>query len=423
MSDPASASVNASVSASVNASVNAAITDLKLGDFQSRWDTAKLISGFGEAAIAPLLQLLKLQHEDSEDWELTWFIARILGTLEHPSAIEALVNLIRDGAHEEVANMAATALSSLGVKAIAPLQTLLNDESTYPLAIQSLVQIRDPDTVPSLLQAVNHASPSLRVVAIEALKDFQHPDISAALLDALQDPESQVRQAAVVALGRPVTLQDRQDLAERLTPLLWDLNLEVCRQTAIALGRIGTNTAVQGLSRILQSPHTPMRLQVETIRALAWIGTSEALNCLSLFLERCQTEYSTPSMTPHPPDHLLTDREILTVLGRVDSAEAKAQAALILIEILQSKHPIARTIPGKQAIALSLGHLGQLPALNTLIQLLGDPHASVRFHAIAALKQLEPQAAYEKLQMLAAQDNLERSLKQGVAIALQEWSN
>jgi HEAT repeat protein len=80
-------------------------------------------------------------------------------------------------------------------------------------------------------------------------------------------------------------------------------------------------------------------------------------------------------------------------------------------------------VPGKQAIALSLGQLGQPQALERVIQLLVDPTASVRFHAIAALKQLEPLAAYERLQALAAQENIEDQLKQGVAIALQEWGS
>ncbi|HEY9640813.1 MAG TPA: HEAT repeat domain-containing protein [Coleofasciculaceae cyanobacterium] len=410
------------------ADLSSALITLKLGDFQSRWDTAKSIAGFGEAAIAPLVQLL--QDEAAEDWELTWFIARILGNLGHPGAIEALVNLIKSTDHEEVAGMAATALSSLGVQAIAPLQTLLDQESTYRLALQALAQIRHPDIVPSLLEAVHHASPTLRVAAIEALKNFQQPEIAAVLLQALQDLDAQVRQAAVTALGLQAAT-NAQDLAERLTPLLWDFHPEVCRQTAIALGRIGTPTAVVGLFKVLQSPHTPVDLQAAAIRALAWVGSVEALDCLHLCLERSPTANS---RQPGPqaagsqaaadsPDFLFICQEIITVLGRVESAEAKTQATQMLMQLLQSAHPIGQTVPGKQAIAHSLGQLGQLSALEPLIQLLADPTASVRFHVIAALKRLEPLTAHERLQALAAQNNLEDRLKQGVAIALQEWEN
>lgn len=74
----------------------------------------------------------------------------------------------------------------------------------------------------------------------------------------------------------------------------------------------------------------------------------------------------------------------------------------------------------KSAIALSLGQLGEIQALHPLIQLLASD-TGVRLHAIAALKNLAPDAAYEQLQQLASND-LAPELKQGIAIALAEWA-
>jgi len=48
----------------------------------------------------------------------------------------------------------------------------------------------------------------------------------------------------------------------------------------------------------------------------------------------------------------------------------------------------------KQAIALSLGQLGDMQAIDPLIQLLADADAGVKLHVITALKQLAPQAAH-----------------------------
>lgn len=383
-----------------------ALAELQWGDFQSRWDTAKVIVSFGEAAIAPLLSLLQEDPDDeSDDWELMWFIARILGNLEHPAALNALVNLIQSTDHEDVAGMAATALAGRGAPAIAPLCTLLQQESTYSIALQALTQIRHPDIVPPLLAAVGQASPRLRAAALNALSDFQHPDIAAALLNALSDPVAQVRHAAVIALGLQANLHSEPALVQQLRPLLWDLNLEVCQQTAIALGRIGTPAAVALLLEVLQSPHTPAALQTEAIRSLAWVGTPAALEGLADLLF-----FNPPAAYP----------EALSALGRVEFA--KPQAATILLQLLQTNLPIAQSPQSKQAIALSLGQLGQGEAIDPLIQLLADENASVRFHAIAALKQLEPQIAYEKLRALAATDQENSELKRGVAIALQEWN-
>ncbi|HEY9630792.1 MAG TPA: HEAT repeat domain-containing protein [Coleofasciculaceae cyanobacterium] len=408
-----------------SAALSTALAHLKLGDFQRRWDMAKTIPDFGEAAIAPLVSLL--QAEAEEDWELTWFIARILGSLKHPEAMTALVDLIRTTASEDVAAMATAALTQMGTEAIAPLQTLLSQPSTYGLGVQALAQIRHSDVVPSLLEAMQHESVALRVAAIDALSHFQHPQISAALLKALHDPAAKVRQSAVTTLGLQAALYEHpEELTDRLKPLLWDLNLEVCQQSAIALGRIG-QPAVAALFEVLRSPHA-LPLQIEAVRALGRIGTPDALDRLQEFLNLQRD--------------LLICQESLTVLGRVESAEAKRQATQILLDLLQSDHAIAQTDRGKQAIALSLGQLKQPQALEALIQLLADPSASVRLHAIAALKQLdtlgvlhlnhqifrsvkqlEPQTTQEILRTIAAQNNLDADLQKGVAIALQEWGS
>jgi HEAT repeat protein len=386
-----------------DAALTSALVELRSGDFQSRWDAAKRIASFGEGAIAPLLDLLQ-ESDPDDDWELPWFIARILGELDHPAALHALVELVRTTDNPEVAGMAATALGGMGVKAIAPLCTLLDQDSTSALAIQALTQIRHPDIIPPLLATVRNAPPALQASTITTLSNFHHPDISELLLNACHSPIASVRQAAVIALGLQADQHNKAELVQHLRPLLWDLNLEVCQQTTIALGRIKTPEAVTTLLEVLRSPHTPMALQVESIRSLIWSGSPIALNGLADFLDA----------DPDP----IAYSEALAVLGRVESA-AKAQSAAILIRLLD--RPIAQSPRDKQTIALSLGQLEQTQAIDPLIQLLADENASVRFHAIAALKQLAPQVAYERLQVLAVSDQENEALKRGVAIALQEW--
>ncbi len=86
-----------------------------------------------------------------------------------------------------------------------------------------------------------------------------------------------------------------------------------------------------------------------------------------------------------------------------------------------TQHPATEIANIKSAIALSLGQLGEMQAIEPLILLLADSNASVRLHAIAALKNLDEEATYQQLQELANNATLTADLQQGIAIALAEW--
>ena len=75
----------------------------------------------------------------------------------------------------------------------------------------------------------------------------------------------------------------------------------------------------------------------------------------------------------------------------------------------------------RSAIALSLGQLGNIDAIEPLILLLSDADQQVKLHALAALKQLAPEVALQQLQQLANNPTITPELQQGVAIALAEW--
>lgn len=388
-----------------------ALDRLKLGDFQTRWEVAKTIPNFGEAAIEPLLSILE---DEEADWELLWFVARILGNLSHPAVVSALVNLLKTTENTEVASMTASALTHYGVAAIADLSELMQDESTRLMAVQALVQIRHVDVIPPLLSAIDDPSPAIRATAIEALSHFYDPAISIALLTGLDDLNPSVRRAAVVGLGIQADQGKQPELTEPLKQRLWDFNLDVCHQAAIALGRIGTNDAAAALVEVLRSAHTPLPLKIEAVRALAWMDTGYALNCLQELLHLL---HQNPSSALLP-----LMQEVFMVLGRVESAEAKIKASAILLNLLYSDSVLVQDPKQKQTIALSLGQLGQLQALDALIALLADTDTRVRFHAIAALKQLDAVRACQRLQELATTEEIQSELRSGVILALQEWN-
>jgi HEAT repeat protein len=377
----------------LNSDLDVALDMLKQADFHARWDAVKVISDLGEGAISPLLSLL----QSESDWEVQWFIIRILGNLQQPDTIPALVDCLVTTDHADVAAMAAVSLSSFGQTAIAPLVSVLYHIPTRLLTVQALTQIRHPQALSPLLQVAEDSNPEVRAVAMEALGHFHDaPEVLPVLLAALQDPAAPVRRAAVMGLGFQA---EGWQQVSRLQPLLDDLNLEVAQQTAIALGRMGTPEAVAMLNQALLN--SPEVLQIEMIRAIARVGTDLALDGLQVFGQTAEN---------------VVKQEMVTVLGRLENPQMKGRATEILLQFLAAGGAGAR---GKQAIALSLGQLGQVDALDALIQLLADADAGVRFHAIAALKQFE--MARQRLEQLATSEGLSRALRDGVALALREW--
>ena len=381
--------------------LNLALDVLEAGDFQERWDVAKLFPKLGVIAIAPLIEILQ---DDEAELELRWFAGRILGEFNHPTVITTLVDLLKTAEDEELSTMAAAALASLGDSAVEALTGLLADPESRLLATTSLSQIRRSEIIAPLLSVVNDPQVSVRSTAIEALSSFHDPRVPPVLLNALDDPAATVRKEAVIGLSLRSDLGEELDLLNRLKPLLYDFNREVCQQAAIALGRLGTDEAADALFEVIKSPATPVPLTYDFIRALGWVGTAKSLDYLQQALAHVSVECVV---------------EIVRVLGRLEKPALKTKAAQILIDFLNSEHPARQVATVKQAVAQAWGELGEVGAIDALIGLLADPVDSVRLHAIAALKNFP--SVHQQLIAIAADENLTPSLKEGIAIALAEW--
>ncbi|NET60824.1 MAG: HEAT repeat domain-containing protein [Symploca sp. SIO2E6] len=412
-----------------------ALQVIEAGDFQEKWDVAKVFPKLGKCSIAPLIAIVE---DEAADLEVRWFASRILGEFDDPLVVISLVELLQSAEDEDLAEMAAQALSNIGSSAITALSSLLLEEESKYLAVQALAHIRHPETIAPLLTVVNDPLPSIRSTAIEALISFRDRRILPVLLEALQDPAAVVRKQAVIGLGLRGSNLPELEVLDYLKPLLYDFNPQVCQQAAIALGRLGTDEAAEALFRVLKSPATPISLQIDFVRALGWVQTPLALEYLQQALisfpvdylhlggnkaegrrqkaegkDKCLAGYDMTRVTPE------VSQEIIAVLGRIELAELKSQATQILIELLHSEQFSVPYPTLKQTLAMSLGQLGEAQALEPLIKLLEEPDLTVRLHAIAALKNIPH--AYSTLQQYGADENLTSKLQQGIAIALAEW--
>lgn len=384
--------------------VSLVIAVLKAGDFQECWDIAKIFPGFREVAISPLIMLV--QDEDEEP-ETRWFAVRLLGEARHPAAIQALVELL-NSEDDDLREMASEALATVGIPAISSLTDLLRAPETRLLAVQALTQIRHSVTIAPLLTVVQDEDATIRAMTIEALGSFHDPQVPPILIQALTDPAASVRRAAIAGLAVRTDLTESLGLVNRFVDRLWDLNIGVCQQAAIALGRIGadaaTDAAVDALSRAITAANTPEILQVEIIRALAWIGTPPAFYSLQNLLENSRCQVS---------------QEIAIALGRWADPSLKSAAAQVLARSLNQE--FAQVPQIQQAIALALGQLQQPAAVGQLIQLLASQDAGIRLHAIVALKQIQSRQTHQQLAALQASQDISPELRHGIAIALQEW--
>lgn len=386
--------------------VGLAIEVLEWGDFQDRWEIAKILPNLGNCAIAPLISVL--ENEDA-DTEQRWFAARIIGKFDHPEVIAALVKLVKNS-DEELSQIAAETLGNLGPIAVASLATLLLVEDSRQFATQALAQIHSSETITPLLSVVRDSQVGVRFAAIEALSNFHDSRIPPVLVAALKDPATTVRKEAVRTLGVRVYLDKEFDLVNLLKPLLSDIRLEVCQSAAIAIGRLKTDAAAAVLFELLRSTTTLVELQIETIRALSWMETATALEYLEKVLI-----VSNYNINP------TVCQEIVTILGRWSNPELKSDVAKMLIDFIESNHPAVEDTRIKQSLALALGQLGDMKALDVLIQFLANPDNSVRLHSLSALKRLDAGEVRQKLEILLKENNLELALREGITIALQEW--
>lgn len=368
--------------------LNWALEILHCGDFQDRWDVAKIFPSLGKPAIAPLIDIL--QDEDADE-ELRWFAVRILGEFHDSAVISALVDLLKTSDNEELSAMATTALANQGKSAITALVDLLTQEEWRLLAVRGLAHIRTKETITPLLSVVNDSQVLVRAMAIEALGSFHDPLVLPVLLGALKDVAASVRKEAVIALGVRNDLKDRLNLVKVLKPLLWDFNLDVCQQAAIALGRLGTDEAAEALFSLWESAVTPLPLQLQAIRALGWVETPQAIAYLKqIFL------HDFANANQQIDGQLLIWQEVITVLGQFQKNNLIPIATQVLIDLLNSSHPAISLAEIRKKLAISLGLLADPQAVVCLQSLLSDRDSVVQLHAIAALRKF-PDAIREAI--------------------------
>ncbi|MGB7248172.1 MAG: HEAT repeat domain-containing protein [Phormidesmis sp.] len=424
--------------------IDQAILQLTEGDFQSKWDSAKhFLKQFSQSSdrVVPLL----IHHlQNSSEPENQWFLVRMLGQFDHPDGIAAIAQTLLSADDDDVRLQATQALTMLDASAIKTLSELLNAPhqplDNRLLAARALARIRRSATLEPLLSITADPAAPLRAIAIEAVGSFHDPRVTPVLIAALED-HSDIACDAIRALGRRQDLLATLDLIGPLQKCLHAPDESVAKESAIALGRLGVDSAAITLGqRLMQAAPTTVKIAI--VRALGWMENAIALDYLIKAFNG-----SVPVVMP------AVKREIACALGQSRSAEGKKKAAQPLLRWLQianaqttnaqtadetanessadpSVDPSAepsnsnaapKTFAIKQAVISALAMLGRTDALDSLVPALSDPDPRIRMHALSALKQIDPRAAQVKVQSYLDNPHIPVPLRQQAADSLSAW--
>lgn len=340
------------------------------GEFQDRWELAKWLPKFGDSAIAPLTALLE---DETANLDLRCEAAEILSNFQTPHAIFALTEVLQAEEESEVITACANALAKNGKVAIPTLTDALANPETRLPAVQALAYLRKPEIITPLLNVAHDPQPEVRITVIEALSSFRDSRVVEALIEALADTNPEVRKEAVIGLAVRGNAHHPESVVSALVPLLYDINLEVCSHCAIALGKLGTDSAINALRDCLHSSATPPSLKQQIVRGLGHTETQQTLSVLATNLRD-----QSPSIV----------QEIIAVFGRWKTPESKATVAETLIEFFHDNIQTPLNDSIKQTLAVALGNLGMPAGKYVLSHLAEEETTIVQLHAQAALKKL-----------------------------------
>jgi HEAT repeat protein len=374
-----------------------ALQVLAAGDFQDGWQIAKILPSLGPRAIAPLLAMLQ---DESIDPEVQWLVGKILSEFRSPAVATALAQYLLHQPDSTLAEIALYALMQMGQVAIDQLTILL---STNKLAaVAALAQIRHSQTIAPLLTVVDDPAAQIRYLAIEALSSFHDPQVPPLLIHKLTDSAAVVRQAAVTGLGLRPELSTVLQSVIRLQPLLLDVDEGVGLATAIALGRLGDESAAPALFTCYQQATCSTLLRRQIVRSLGWIDQPVALHYLQTILNS---------------DQLAIVPEVLRALGQ-SRQSGTVQILTDYLRVLPAHCPPQI----KQEIALSLGNFSKTAAVEGIINLLADPHEQVRWHAIYCLEQCDRDIVEHQLHRLQLSATTDSHLLAGITQCLLAWA-
>lgn len=384
--------------------------ELQAGDEGTHWEFVLALGRIGGSKVTEHL-VSALRHQSAS---VRSTAATALGRNGDPETIAALVNALGDE-NRWAQSSVVGALEQMGEPAVGPLVQALSDDQgiVRQAAKQTLGQIGLP-AAEALLKALEHEKPLVRQSAVEA---FGH------MAEMQARGAGGQRQSKDAAVGGVTPAVCHEISALALQPLirkLEDEQLSVRRAAVMALGQFGDRNAVVPLIEVLETAE--WKLRYEATVALGKIADPKAVP--SLIKALANARRLMPQIVIYNRISEQRDSEpYVTVVfgfsgGEVREGAARAlgqigdvQAIDPLVQALQDEEPSVRRI-----VAEALGKIGDAQAVEPLVRVLADGSCWVRRKAAVALGCIgDPRAVEPLMDALADQD---RSVQQGIVLAL-----
>lgn len=313
--------------------------------------------------------------------------------------------------------------------------------------------------IDTYVRQLQYPNADMRVYAAQKLGESKTPDAVPHLIKALRDEKVRVRLAAIDALGQ---LQDKQATSS-LIPFLTDKRVRVVFASIEALGAIGDSTAVDALSELVTAELPTIRLAAidalgligstqawDVLEAQVWHESSDVRGITALALGRIAHPQAVPALIrllADPSDHV--HNMALYALNKIDANWRQHDRInwmlwafctdLMVDDIVGNEHALIRygilrgmntidpnwhdrewapeliqhyemrlreaDLPTRRVAARVLGELGDVRAVDILINSLQTRDRRLRNNAILALGNLGDQRAIPILQnILNGQD-------------------
>lgn len=321
-----------------------------------------------------LVEALRDKHD-----EVRQAAAHALGILGDTRSIGNLISALRDDSHI-VRKTSADSLVKMKSGSVVPLMTALknHDSGVRKMAAWVLGRIGDTRSIKPLSQALLDYDVRVRTRAAEALKKMKSDSIGSLIKDIDAD-NLHTRQAAAWVLGH---FKDKRAVEPLCRIISDDFDWRVRAAAAEALGRIGDASARTALVDALRDKQRDV--QQAAVEALDRLGDS----AIDLVTE------------------LLKDNRIDICLLAVKTLGyiGDTYAVKPLMDALR------KSITFGPPTIEALIRIGP-PAVDPLIDLLGDRHTHIRHAAVKALGEIrDPRAAMPLTRVLKDSDKLIRQI-------------
>jgi HEAT repeat protein len=276
-----------------------------------------------------------------------------LGQMNHPTAVEALVEALRHPTRQVRLQAAVQLIGFHDARAVPELleSQRWKGEEVQPWRIASIGE----SAVPALVKALQDDDPRVRLGAVSALGTFHSSAAVLALRACLGDPDLELRREAIEALGRTRSSEAVPALRQALS------GSEGYVRSALvtALGKCGGKSVVPDLIELARDPDRDVRR----------------------FAVSCLTEIKDAASVPALIE-ALTDSDEQVGLNAARGLQAIGDPQTIpgMIEAWANAGRMAKSF-----IATAVGSFEKtaLPALRAAVR---HPSASVRGHAIGLLR-------------------------------------